>query len=340
MADSNQNPDKQIGFVLSHEQFSVPELIEFGVAAEHGGFDLISCSDHFQPWQANEGHAGMAWITLAALGQRTGRIRMGTMVTCPTIRYSPAVVAQAFATLGQLYPGRMYLGLGSGEALNEEAATGVWEEWAERSQRLVEATDLIRELWTGHRVEHDGQHYRVHARLYDVPGEPIPIFMAGNGPKALHRCGEHGDGVISDPKTWQQSRSQFEAGAKAAGKDPNRMPVLMENFVVVGDRKMAQAGAQLWRFLPKAWEGYLDIRDPEAIEQRAMAEVPVDQVLEDWVVGTDPEQHVEGLMNLFDMGATTVLVHAAQQDQRAAIAFYAERVLPAVRQRLHTSTAA
>ena len=117
---------KQIGFVLSHEQFTVPQLVELGVRAEQVGFDLVSTSDHFQPWQANEGHAGFAWVTLSALGQRTKRIRMGTAVTCPTFRYPPAVVAQAFATLGLLYPDRIFLGLGSGEALNEQAATDAW----------------------------------------------------------------------------------------------------------------------------------------------------------------------------------------------------------------------
>ena len=139
-------PDRALGFMLPHEQFDVAQLVEFGVAAEEAGFDFVATSDHFQPWQNNEGHAGMAWVTMAALGQKTKRIRMGTTVTCPTYRYSPAVVAEGFASLAILFPNRVFLGVGSGEALNEQAATGAWDPWPVRSERLVEATQIIREL--------------------------------------------------------------------------------------------------------------------------------------------------------------------------------------------------
>ena len=131
---------RQVGFQLAHEQFTVPQLVDLGIAADAAGFDLLAVSDHFQPWQANEGHSGQAWITMSAIGQRTTRIRMGTTVTCPTFRYNPGVVAEAFASLSLLYPGRVFLGIASGEALNEEAATGVWPKWPERSERLVEAS--------------------------------------------------------------------------------------------------------------------------------------------------------------------------------------------------------
>jgi hypothetical protein len=127
--------EPQVGFQLAHEQFKVPELVELGIAADQAGFDLLAVSDHFQPWQENEGHSGQAWITMSAIGQKTKRIRMGTTVTCPTFRYNPAVVAEAFASLSLLTPGRIFLGIGSGEALNEEAATGSWPQWAERSAR-------------------------------------------------------------------------------------------------------------------------------------------------------------------------------------------------------------
>jgi G6PDH family F420-dependent oxidoreductase len=202
-------PRHQIGFTLAHEQFTVPYLINCGVAAEQAGFDVVSLSDHFQPWQANEGHCGSAWITLSALGQRTRQLRMGTSVTCPTFRYPPAVVAEAFATLGLLYPGRVFLGVGSGEALNEHAATGVWPRWPERSERLVEATHLIRDLWTGKQIDHQGQYYHVNARLYDVPAVTVPIYMAGNGPQAVRRSAYHGDGLITDPTTWRKSKAEF-----------------------------------------------------------------------------------------------------------------------------------
>src|SRR5688500_4723952 len=149
-----------VGFVLSHEQFAQPELVELGVAAEEAEFDMIWCSDHFHPWMDNQGHSGQAWMTIAALGQRTERIAMGTGVTCPTYRYHPAIVAQSFASLGVLYPGRIFLGVGSGEAVNEQAATGQWGGYDERAERLEEAVMLIRELWSGKWVKHDGRYYQ------------------------------------------------------------------------------------------------------------------------------------------------------------------------------------
>src|ERR1700743_3200624 len=148
-----------ISFMLAHEQFPVAELVRLGAMAEGAGFDVVATSDHFQPWQANERHAGQAWVTLGALGQRTQHIWMGPTVTCPTLRYNPAVVAEAFATLSVLYPGRIFLGLGSGDALNEQAATGNWPKWGERWERLIEAVTIIRQLWSGARLQHKGAHY-------------------------------------------------------------------------------------------------------------------------------------------------------------------------------------
>jgi F420-dependent hydroxymycolic acid dehydrogenase len=181
---------KMMGFMLAHEQFPVPQLVELGIAAEQAGFDLLANSDHLQPWQTNEGHSGAAWATMAALSQRTSRVWMGTTVTCPTFRYNPAVVAEAFATLNFLAPGRIFLGVGSGEALNEKAAIGSWPKWPERSERLIEATDIIRQLWTGKQIAHEGAYYKVNARLYDAPPKAIPLLMPANGPKAMSRAGQ------------------------------------------------------------------------------------------------------------------------------------------------------
>ena len=255
-----------VGFMLAHEQFPVPQLVDLGAAAEQAGFDLLATSDHLQPWQSNEGHSGEAWVTMAALGQKTQRAWMGPTVTCPTFRYNPAVVAEAFASLSLLYPGRIFLGVGSGEALNEQAAVGSWPKWDERSERLIEATELIRQLWKGQQVSHKGKYYNVDAKLYDPPAKTIPLLMAANGPKAMRRAGQYGDGLITDPKTWKEHKSEFEAGAKAAGKDPAQMPVLVEQFVVVGDSKEAQASAELWRFIPKAFKTYYNVRDPQEIQ--------------------------------------------------------------------------
>jgi F420-dependent hydroxymycolic acid dehydrogenase len=326
---------RMVGFMLAHEQFPVPELVQLGMAAERAGFDLLATSDHLQPWQANEGHAGQAWVTISALGERTRRVWIGPTVTCPTFRYNPAVVAEAFASLSLLYPRRIFLGIGSGEALNEEAAIGSWPKWPERSERLVEAAGIIRQLWTGQQVIHRGKYYSVNAKLYDPPRAPVPLLMAANvGPKAMHRSGQFGDGLITDPETWKQHRAEFEKGAKAAGKDPQQMPVLVEQFVVVGDQNDANTSAELWRFLPKAFKSYFNIRDPQAIEQRATSELPLQQIYGKWPVSTDPDVHVKALIELFNGGATIVNVHSGQSNQARVIEFYGTHVLPRVHQQL------
>jgi F420-dependent hydroxymycolic acid dehydrogenase len=320
-----------MGFMLAQEQFRIPELLDLGSAAEQAGFGLLATSDHFQPWQANEGHAGQAWVTMGALAQRTRNVWIGPTVTCPTFRYNPAIVAETFASLSYLAPGRMFLGIGSGEALNEQAAVGSWPPWQERSDRIIEATDLIRKLWGGQQVQHKGKYFNVNARLYDPPAKPVPILMAANGPKAMRRAGQYADGLVTDPKTWKQYKSEYESGARAAGKDPSHMPVLVELYVVVGDENEAKAAAELWRFTPKAFKSYYNIRDPQAIQDRATAELPLSKVYEEWPVSTDPAVHIKKVTELFQSGVTIVNVHSGQSDQKRVIDFYGKNVLPKVK---------
>jgi TAT-translocated FGD2 family F420-dependent dehydrogenase len=334
MASSTANGSLRkgmIGFMLPHEQFPVPKLVQFGEAAERAGFDLLATSDHLQPWQDNEGHSGQAWVTMAALGQRTSKVWIGPTVTCPTFRYNPAVVAEGFASLNLLFPGRIFLGIGSGEALNEQVAVGSWPSWSERSERLIEAADIIRKLWTGQQLSHKGHYYTVTATLYDPPASRIPLLMAANGPKAMRRAGQYGDGLITDPKTWKQHKGEFEAGARAAGKDPSQMPVLVEQYVVVGDEKDAQAAAELWRFGPKAFKKYYNVPDPKEIHRQADAEIPIDQVYADWLVSSDPSVHIKAVNELFESGVSIANIHTGQPDQERVISFYGREVLPKMR---------
>lgn len=321
----------KVGFVLSHEQFPAPKLIELGVAAEQVGFDMVWTSDHFHPWMHSQGHAGQAWITLAALGQRMPRIPMGTGVTCPTYRYRPAIVAQAFASLGVLYPGRVFLGVGTGEALNEVPASGQWGDYSERAERLIEAITIIKELWRGDWVDYFGKYYQIEkARLYDVPEQPIPLYMAAEGPKSMYKAGYYSDGLISDAKTAQERemRAEFEDGARDAEKEPEKMPILAEHFVVVGGEDEVHESAQMWRFIPQAWDNFIDNPDPEAIEEEAEAKISDKKVSSDWVVSKDPAEHAAAIQTLFDAGITEVYVHSGQQDQMQIINFFGKEVLP------------
>ncbi len=325
-----------IGYMLAHEQFALPELHRIGMRAAQSGFDALATSDHFQPWQANEGHAGLAWVALGALAAQGNKAWMGTTVTCPTLRYSPAVVAEAFASLSQFAPGHIFLGVGSGEALNEEAATGTWPKWQERWDRLIEAVDIIRGLWGGQEVNHQGTYYTVNGKLYDKPMYPIPILTAANGRKSMRLAGQHGDGLITDPMSWKHHKSAWEGGARDAGKDPATMPVLVEQYVVVGDKQEAARATEFWRFGPKAFNSYFNIADPAEIQRRAEAQIPIEKVEEGWAIGTDPEVHIKKIAELFDSGATIVNIHTGQPDQEGVLEFYATKVLPQVRQHYRT----
>lgn len=323
-----------IAFVLSHEQFPVPELVQLGAAAEKAGFDNIWTSDHLQPWQNNEGHSGLAWLTLAAITQHTSSITMGTGVTSPTYRYHPAVVAEAFATLSMLAPGRVFLGVGSGEALNETAATGHWGNYEERAGRLTEAVELIRQLWSGEWVNFAGQYYQVpQTKLYDPPKHPIPIYIAASGPKSMRLAGIHGDGLITDSERalQQDLRQAFDEGARSVGKNPDTMPVLAEHMVIVGDENDARAGAKLWNFLPNSWSKYVNVEDPREIEHEAQQDVPLEKVYGKWPISRDPQVHIGAIQKLIDGGVTQIYVHSPQPDQQAVIDYYGREVLPKLR---------
>jgi alkanesulfonate monooxygenase SsuD/methylene tetrahydromethanopterin reductase-like flavin-dependent oxidoreductase (luciferase family) len=171
----------------------------------------------------------------------------------------------------------------------------------------------------------------VGGKLYDPPAQPIPLLLAANGPKAMRLAGEHGDGLITDPKTWSESRSEWESGARAAGKNPAEMPVLVEAFVVVGDPSEARTAAQLWNFIPKAFKGYHNIPDPARIERQARSELPLPEVYAEWTVSQDPKAHVETIRKLFDSGVSIVNIHSGQPDQQKVIDFYGKEVLPQLR---------
>lgn len=319
-------------YTLAHEQFPVPELVQLGSLASRSGFNALATSDHFQPWQADQGHAGEAWVTMGALGAHTPNSWMGTAVTCPTLRYRPAVVAETWATLSELYPGRVFLGVGSGEALNEQAATGEWPKWPERWDRLIEAIGIIRELWTGQEVSHKGKYYTVNGKLFNPPVKPVPLLTAANGKKSYRLAGQHGDGLITDAMSWQKYKPEWEDGGRSAGKNPAEMPVMLEHYVVVGDQADARYAAQMWRFGVKAWHNLFDVASPSRIQQIAEQQTPLDEVMKSWAIGTDPAVHIAAAQKLFDSGVTIVNIHAGQADQHRVIDFYAQHVLPHFRQ--------
>src|SRR5689334_17886575 len=186
------------GYKASSEQFAARPLLEYSLLAEELGFDTVAVADHFQPWRHHGGQAPFALTWLGALAHASTRVLIGTSVLTPTLRYQPAIVAQAFATLGSLAPGRVFCGVGTGEALNETPATGgEWPGGKERRRRLAEAIELIRRLWSEERVDFAGDYYKVsRATIYERPPEPVPIWIAAGGPLAAKLAGRAGDGLI------------------------------------------------------------------------------------------------------------------------------------------------
>ena len=326
-------PVPRVYYVLSSEQFPVPKLVQFGEEAERAGFEGVWTSDHFQPWQPNEGHSGSAWVTLAALTQRTSRLVLGTGVTCPSYRYRPAVVAQVWASLSQLAPGRVFLGVGAGENLNEGAAGGGWGRYRERASRMVESVEVIRALWTGDPVKVEGRFWSVDGRLYDPPASRIPIYIAAGGPKSARIAGVHGDGMImgaSDLRKKPDLKAARDEASTELGKGPQ--PIVVEHWAYAGGKAQAREAAEKWRFIPRAFSpGFFDNVSPAEIQARAEKEVSLEEVLEGWTVSRDPHDHVRAIEELADLGATHVVVHAPLPDQSKAISFFGREVLPALR---------
>lgn len=323
----------RVGFVLSSEQFPTAKLVELAAAAEQAGFGHLWASDHLQPWQDNEGHSSFPWLTLGLVSQRTRTAIFGTGVTCPTYRHHPTDAAQAFATLTGLAPGRVFLGVGTGEALNELAGTGQFGRYPERHDRLIEAITLIRQLWSGQRVSFRGRYFQTEQlRLYDLPKQPPPIYVAAGGPKSATLAGQYGDGwITTGGGVNARLRVAFEQGARAAGKDPAHMPIFLERFVIVGDGPQADYAALRWRFLAAPPTARLLYQpNPVTIEQIAQ-QIPRGQVSASWLVGTDPSTHIAAVQKLLDAGVTP-FIHAPQADPSRVIDFYGQRVLP----QLHT----
>jgi len=327
-ASSPPPAGKGVGIVLGHEQFRTDQLVAQAQAAERAGFQYAWASDHIQPWQDNEGHSMFPWLTLALVGHSTSHISFGNGVTCPVYRYHPATVAQAFASLAILNPGRVFLGLGTGERVNEQAATNVFGNYRERHDRLIEAIDLIRQLWSGHRISFAGRYFQTNAlKLYDPPPNPPPIFVAAAGPKSATLAGQYADGWITESPGLRNPKllAAFSAGARAAGRDPASLGKRAEMFAVVGDNTQATRAAGLWRFTA----GAVDQPNPVEI-QRAAESNPIDNVLANWAVGTDPATHIDALQTVLDAGAIP-FVRFPQEDPIAAIEFYRTNVLPKLR---------
>ena len=321
------------GYKASAEQFGPSELLDFSVRAEACGLGIVALSDHFQPWRHHGGHSPAALPWLAAAGQRTASARLGTSVLTPTLRYHPAVVAQAFATLGCLSPGRVFLGVGTGEAMNETPVTGgAFPGRKERRMRLAEAIRLIRLLWSQERVDFEGEYYTTQrATVYDRPDDPVPIYVAASGPLAAKLAGRVGDGFIctsgKDPALYEELLANVAAGAEAAGRDPGAIRRMIEVKVSYDrDRERAFADTHWWAALALTPEQKEGVEDP--VEMERLADANLDKAHTRFICSDDPDEVAEAIGRYVDLGFDELVLHAPGPDQARFLEQFSADVMP------------
>ena len=328
----------KLGYKASAEQFPPRRLLDLAVAAERAGFESVWTSDHFQPWRHTDGHAPNALVWLGAAAQATERVTLGTSVLTPSFRYNPAVVAQAFATLGCLAPGRVILGVGTGESLNEIPVGVEWPDQSERFARLKESVTLIQRLFREELVTFEGEYYRTRAAtIYDRPDEPVPVYIAASGPAAARLTGRIGDGLICTSGKGAELYTEtllpaVVEGAEKAGRDPSGLGRMIEMKVSFDtDRARAMEDTKIWSALALSGDQKMGVEDPREMER--LAKGVEDVAHRRWLVSSDPDEHVEQIATYVDYGFDHLVFHFPGNDQEAAIARYAELVLPRLRAR-------
>jgi coenzyme F420-dependent glucose-6-phosphate dehydrogenase len=326
------------GYKASAEQFGPRPLLNYSAQAEALGLDTVAISDHFQPWRHHGGHSPAALPWLGAAGERLPSARLGTSVLTPTLRYQPAVIAQAFATLGSLFEGRVFLGVGTGEAMNETPVTGdVWPGAKERRRRLAEAIVLIRTLWTDERVDFEGDYYKVsRATIYDRPEQPVPIYVAASGPLAAAMAGRLGDGFICTsgkrPELYEELLDKLREGAEKAGKDVEAIAKLIEIKVSYDhDPEHAENACHWWAALALSPEQKAGVEDP--IEMERLADANQAGASSRFIVSDDPDEVVARIAPYVDLGFTELVFHFPGDDQTRALEQFTRDVLPRLRER-------
>jgi coenzyme F420-dependent glucose-6-phosphate dehydrogenase len=328
----------RFGYKASAEQFGPAELLEFSVLAERVGLDSVAVSDHFQPWRHSTGHAPNSLVWLGALGQATERVTLATSVLTPTMRYHPSIVAQSFGTLACLNPGRVVLGIGTGEAMNEQPATASpWPGAKERRLRMAESIELMRRLWTEERVTFEGDFYRTErATIYDRPEVPVPIFVAASGPLAAKLAGRVADGFICTsgkaPELYEQLLANVAEGAETAGRDADAIERMIEiKLSYDRDIEHARTACHWWAALALSGEEKSGIEDP--VEMERLADANLDRAHTRFIVTDDPEEAVERIRPYVELGFDHLVFHGPGADQGRFLDQFSSDVLPLLRER-------
>lgn len=320
-----------IGYAAMLEQFGPAEVVEYAAAAERAGFTGVMAADHVAPWVPAQGQAPFVWNVLTAMGERTSG-DIGPGVTCPSFRFHPSMVAQASATLAAMYPGRHWLGLGSGEALNEHVVAEYWPEAPERLRRMWEAIEVIQKLFTGTDVKHRGEFFRMETmRLWTMPDEPPPIYVATAGPITAKRAGRTVDGIITPGAPLDKVAglfARFDDGAREAGREPGGLVKILQvhlSWAPTDEQALANAMTE-WPNGGMKF-GKQDIRSPYDFEQIAKLVRPEDFEGR-MVISSDPDRHRAELQKYLDLGVDRIYVHNVGRDQTGWAEVFGADVLP------------
>ena len=313
----------QLGYALSAEEHAPLALVEHARLAEQAGFNFALISDHFHPWIDEQGESPFVWSVLGGIALATRSLRIGTGVTCPMIRIHPAIVAQAAATTAAMFPGRFFLGVGTGENLNEHVLGDRWPPTFVRREMLRESIELMRELWQGELTSHRGTHYVVeNARLYTLPDEPIQVMVAAGGPEAAELAGEVGDGLV----TTAPDAELVETFQQAGGRDKERFA----QVTVCWAEKEDDAVETALRVWPNAGlRGTLaqELPLPSHFEQAAEM-VTREAIAEMIACGPDPERHLAAIREYVEAGYDRIYVHQVGADQQGFLRFYEREIMP------------
>jgi len=313
----------ELGFSLSSEEHRPNPLVEQARRAEEAGFTFALISDHYHPWIDQQGQSPFVWAVLGGIARETRSLRVGTGVTCPLIRMHPGIVAQAAATCGDMFEGRFFLGLGTGERLNEHILGHRWPPAAERREMLEEAIGLIRRLWEGGNQSHTGRHYRLEqARIYTLSQPAPPIYVAGVSPATARLAGRLGDGLIS----IQPSAKLAEAFAEAGGTGKPRLGQLTVCWAA-SEQEALETAHKWWPLaaLPGALTS--ELSTPAQFEAASGLVTP-ELLKERLVVGPDPGRHLAAIEEFAEAGFGQVYVHQVGPDQEGFFRFYEREVLP------------
>jgi len=326
----------RLGYWCGQEQYDPKTLLDFAYIAEIVGFDIIAVSDHFHPWREKTGHSGFPWILVNLIAEKTKKVEVGTAVTTPLFRYHPAIVAQAFATLGYLYPNRIFLTLGTGHAMNETTLGFTWPDFKEKVQRLEEAVEIIKLLWTKEHVTYIGNYYKLYkAKLYTKPKEKIPIYIATANESVAKIAGKYADGILVNPRgleNYNEIINAMEKEAKKNNRDCSKLKKLMEfkvSYHVDYDKALQSALYWAPTAIPrKIREKIYDIREFEDL----IGEEEIKKIKETWLITTDVDEIIKSLEYFLKLKFDIIFIHSSSPDERKFLQVLGRDILPWMRE--------